>query len=139
MRRLSDEEFAHLLAFRTGLRRFQHWSESQARTVGLTAAQHQLLLAIKGHADTRGPTVGEVADHLLLRHHSAVELANRAETAGYVARHKDDEDARIVRLRLTALGEERIGQLGELHLAELTRLAPLFDQLVDGLEPVSTR
>ena len=32
------------------LRRFLHWSEEQAVAVGLTPAQHQLLLAIRGQA-----------------------------------------------------------------------------------------
>ena len=69
-----------LLEFRTGLRRFLHWSEEQARAAGLTAAQHQLLLAVRGHDG--GPTIGEVAEQLLLRHHSAVELVDRAERPG---------------------------------------------------------
>ena len=54
----ADEEYTKLLAFRTGLRQFLRWSEDQAATVGLTPAQHQLLLAIRGHPDSRGPSVG---------------------------------------------------------------------------------
>jgi hypothetical protein len=41
------EDFRHLLAFRVSLRRFQHWSETQARVAGLTPTQHQLLVAVK--------------------------------------------------------------------------------------------
>ena len=63
---LPDDVYARLLALRTGLRHFERWSESQARAAGLTPAQHQLLLAIRGHGDPRGPTIGEVADYLLL-------------------------------------------------------------------------
>ena len=70
--RLRDADYEDLLSLRTGLRRFLRWSEQQAEAAGLTPAQHQLLLAVRGHADPRGPTVGEVADYLLLRHHSAV-------------------------------------------------------------------
>lgn len=128
------EEYRRLLEFRTGLRRFQRWSEQQARRAGLTHPQHQLLLAVKGHDDPRGPTIGQVADYLLLRHHSAVELVDRAETAGYVVRARDDEDARVVRLRLTALGEERIRALSQLHLDELRRFAPVLGRLVHELE-----
>ena len=69
---LPDATYTRLLALRTGLRLFERWSESQARAAGLTPAQHQLLLAIRGHADPRGPTIGEVADYLLLHHNSAV-------------------------------------------------------------------
>ncbi len=139
VRKLTDREFADLLAFRTGLRRFEHWSEGQARVVGLTHAQHQLLLAIKGHPDERGPTVGDVADYLLLRHHSTVELVNRAASGGLVSRHRDSHDGRVVRLKLTEEGGKRLGQLATLHLDELRRMAPLLDHLVDGIEPVSTR
>ena len=49
---LTPEDFEHLLAFRVSLRRFQHWSEDQARAAGLTHAQHQLLVAVKGHPAT---------------------------------------------------------------------------------------
>jgi len=79
---LTREDFEHLLAFRTSLRRFQRWSEDQAKTAGLTHVQHQLLVAIKGHPDSEPPTVGDLADYLLLRHHSTVELVDRAEAAG---------------------------------------------------------
>jgi hypothetical protein len=75
-------DYASLLAFRTGLRRFLHWSEEQAREAGLTPAQHQLLLAVKGRQGDQPPTVGDLADYLLLRHHSTVELIDRAEAAG---------------------------------------------------------
>ncbi len=131
---LSDADFQHLLAFRTGLRRFQRWSERQAAAVGLTHAQHQLLVAIRGHPDPRGPTIGEVADYLLVRHHSAVELADRAQAAGLVERRPDADDQRVVRLALTPLGQERVAALTALHLEELRRLEPLLHSLVEGLD-----
>jgi DNA-binding MarR family transcriptional regulator len=131
---LSDGQFERLLAFRTGLRRFQRWSERQAAAAGLTPAQHQLLVAVRGHRDHRGPTIGEVAEYLLIRHHSAVELVNRAEAAGLIRRKSDQDDQRIVRLRLTGTGMASVEALSELHLAELARLAPLLDELVAGLD-----
>ncbi|HEY1832443.1 MAG TPA: MarR family transcriptional regulator [Acidimicrobiales bacterium] len=120
---LSQDDYARLLALRTGLRRFQRWSEQQAEVAGLTPAQHQLLLAIRGHADPRGPTIGEAADYLLLRHHSTVELVDRAVRAGLVERRRDDDDHRVVRVSLTELGVERIEVLSAVHLEELARLA----------------
>jgi DNA-binding MarR family transcriptional regulator len=134
MQSLSDNDFSSLLAFRTELRRFNHWSESQARVVGLTHMQHQLLLAVRGHSDDRGPTITEAAEYLYLRHHSAVELVNRAEAGGWVTRNRDPNDARVVRLTLTPKGDQAIDQLAETHLQELRRLAPLLEHLVDGLE-----
>src|SRR5919198_3816810 len=82
----TDEDYRHLLELRTGLRRFLRWSEEQAQAAGVSPAQHQLLLAIRGHPDPRGPTIGDVAEYLLLRHHSAVGLVNRAQAAGLVER-----------------------------------------------------
>ena len=121
---LPDEAYGRLLALRSGLRRFLRWSEQQARAAGLTPAQHQLLLAVRGHPDPRGPTIGEVADYLLLRHHSAIGLVDRAEEAGLVTRTRDEHDQRVVRLGLTTEGAERLEALSALHLEELKRLAP---------------
>jgi DNA-binding MarR family transcriptional regulator len=127
---LTHEDYANLLRFRTALRRFESWSRDQAQQAGLTHAQHQLLLAVKGHDGAEGPTIGEAAEYLNIRHHSAVGLVDRVERAGLLRRAQDSVDARAVRLRLTALGEERIAQLTELHVVELKRLAPVLRHLV---------
>src|ERR687887_1391800 len=98
--RPSDEDYRRLLELRTGLRRFLRWSEQQAESAGVTPAQHQLLLAIRGHPDPRGPTIGDVAGYLLLRHHSVVGLVNRAESAGLIRRGADPDNRSVVRLAL---------------------------------------
>ena len=133
--RLTDADYEDLLTLRTGLRRFLRWSEQQAEEAGLTPAQHQLLLAIRGHSDKRGPTIGEVADYLLLRHHSAVGLIDRADAAGLVVRVRDEEDHRLVRLQLTAKGSKRLEALSALHLEELQRLALRLPSAWRGLMP----
>ena len=130
----SDEEYRRLLELRTGLRRFLRWSEQHARAAGLTPAQHQLLLAIRGHPDERGPTVGDVAAYLLLRHHSAVGLVDRAESAGLVTRRQDADNLSVVRLRLTERGASQLETLSEQHLDELAHLAPTMHALWDTLE-----
>ena len=119
---LEQRDYERLLAFRTGLRRLLNWSGQQAEAAGITPAQHQLLLAVRGHPDPRGPTVGEIAGYLLVRHHSAVELIDRAVAAGLVARRVDNEDARTVRIALTPLGQQRLERLAASHLEELNRL-----------------
>jgi DNA-binding MarR family transcriptional regulator len=125
-------DFEHLLAFRCSLRRFQRWSEDQARAAGLTHVQHQLLVAVKGHPGDEPPTVGDLADYLLLRHHSTVELVDRAEAAGLVRRVTDGRDARLVRVRLTSRGDRILTELSPAHLIELNRLAAVLDELVAG-------
>lgn len=124
------EDFSHLLAFRVSLRRFQRWSEDQAAAVGLTHVQHQLLVAVKGHPGDVAPAIGEIAGYLLLRHHSVVELVNRAEAAGLVRRFPDPEDARVVRVDLTRKGDRLVTELTEAHLAELHTLAASLHDLV---------
>ena len=42
--------------------------------MGLTTAQHQLLVAIKGHPEPEPPAIRELADYLLRQSHSAVGL-----------------------------------------------------------------
>lgn len=133
---LPDATYARLLALRTGLRHFERWSEQQAKAAGLSPAQHQLLLAIRGHGDPRGPTIGEVADYLLLRHHSTVGLVDRADAAGLVTRTRDPEDHRVVRLQLTETGANRLEALSALHLEELQRLALELPGAWQGLAPV---
>jgi DNA-binding MarR family transcriptional regulator len=131
---LDQSDFQHLLALRTGLRQFLNWSELQARAAGITPAQHQLLLAIKGHPDPDGPTVGDVANYLVLRHHSAVGLIDRAVAAGLVTRTPDASNHSSVRLALTLAGLEKLDRLSETHLDELKHLAPAMRSLWDALD-----
>jgi DNA-binding MarR family transcriptional regulator len=128
---LTDADFERLLTFRDGLRRFLRWSEDQARAVGLTGTQHQLLLAVRGHGGP--PSIGEVAEHLLLRHHSVVELVDRAAAAGLVERIGDSEDQRVVRIRLSDAGVHKVEALASAHLEELSRLRTRFASLWDDL------
>jgi DNA-binding MarR family transcriptional regulator len=132
--RIADADYERLLEFRTGLRRFLRWSEEQAQAAGVSPAQHQLLLAIRGHSDSRGPTISDVAEYLLLRHHSAVELVDRAVTAGLVRRRQDRDDHRVVRLQLTARGAEKLRRLTAVTLEELARLSPRLRPVWSGLE-----
>ncbi len=130
---LDDQQYRDLLRFRTALRRFLHWSEQQAAAAGLTAQQHQLLLAIRGHEGAAPPTVGDVADSMLLKHHSLVELVDRAEQAGFVTRTVDTDDRRIVRLEVTGSGLRVLEKLSAAHLQELARLAPAIERVARGL------
>lgn len=132
MHQPTRKDFEHLLAFRSSLRRFQRWSEDQAQAAGLTHVQHQLVVAVKGHPGGDSPTIGDLAGYLLLRHHSTVELVDRAEAAGLVRRVADARDARLVRVRLTAKGDGILNALTPAHLVELHALAAVLDELVAG-------
>jgi len=129
---LSDEQFGRILEFRVALRRFGRFSEEQAARLDMTAAQHQLLLAIRGHGDDRGPTIADVARYLLIRHHSAVGLVDRTQDLGLIERRRDADDQRLVRLVLTPRGHERVNALAQAHLKELRLLAEVLGALLDS-------
>jgi DNA-binding MarR family transcriptional regulator len=131
---MRDADYTTLLRFRSNLRRFLHWSEELARAEGLTPSQHQLLLAIRGHQGADDPTIGEIADHLALQHHSAVGLVDRAERAGLVRRSRDAEDHRVVRVQLAPKGRNLIRRLSEAHLEELRQLRLLAVPRSDGAD-----
>ena len=131
MAKLTDVDYRTLLRFRDGLRRFLRWSETQAVKAGMTPAQHQLLLAIRGHGGERSPTVGELADHLMVRHHSLVQLLDRAASAGLIRREQDPEDHRFVHVVLTDEGAAKLELLAATHMQELSRLLPQLKPLLD--------
>ncbi len=131
--RVTDADYTRLLKLRTRLRKFEHWSAEQAAAMGLTASQHQLLLAVRGHEGQAGPTIGDVADYLLVRHNTAVELVNRTQELGLLDRSRDGADHRVVRLTLTDEGRKRLNALSADHIEELARLAEVVDELFHTL------
>lgn len=131
--RVSERDYARLLAIRTRLRAFEHWSAQRAADSGLTASQHQLLLAVRGHGEDAGPTIGQVAEYLMIRHNTAVELVDRTQDLGLLERRRDPDDHRAVRLALTNLGHERLEALSEAHIEELARLRPMIEELLSEL------
>ena len=130
---LTDDDYKKLLAFRTGLRQFLRWSEQSAERLGIPPAQHQLLLAVRGHANKAGPTIGELSGYLLSQQHSVSELVQRASEAGLVERHQDPKDRRISRIQLTKKGGDALELLSAMHLEELSRLASEMSGLWEGL------
>jgi len=124
---LSASEVRRVHAVRSGLREFHRWSRSQLHAAGLTPARHELLLAIKALNSDGGPSISAVAAALAITHHSAVELANHAQTAGQIHRERDPQDGRVVRLTLTAAGEQVLNTLAPHHREELHRLGLLLE------------
>ncbi len=124
MNDLSLEEYRSLADFRYQIRRFLGFSEEQVRAAGMEPQQHQLLLAIKGLPDGAAATIGELAERLHLKHHSTVELVNRLEKLGYVAREGSEQDRRQVMVHLTRSGAGILRQLSIAHHQELEVAGP---------------
>ena len=123
-RKLTNQDFQALAEFRHRIRRFLHFSEQAARKSGLEPKQHQLLLALKGLPADARPRIAKVAERLQIQHHSAVELVDRLESAGFVRRQRGVEDRREVLLYLTRHGEKVLQQLSLDHREELRSQGP---------------
>ena len=119
---LTKQDFEALARFRFGIRRYLRFSEETVRRHGVAPQQYQLMLAIKGFPGRDWAMVRELADGLQLRHHSVVELVNRAQSQRLVYRTTDPDDARAVRVMLTDHGEQLLGRLSALHRDELRRM-----------------
>jgi len=121
---MTDADYRALAAFRHALREFLAFSEKAAAEAGLTAAQHQALLAIRGMPGDGAPSVGELAAWLGVRHHSCVGLVDRLVALRLVAKRPDPSDRRRVSLRLTVRAQHALAELSAVHREELRRRAP---------------
>jgi DNA-binding MarR family transcriptional regulator len=135
-RRPSKRDYRLLSELRYLIRRFLGFSQAAAARAGLTARQHQALLALKGAREDSATTVGYLAERLLIRHQSAVELADRLEEAGLIRRAPDANDRRRVLLALTDKAERRLALLSSSHIAELKRLRPALLDILDQAEKI---
>ena len=131
---VTQQDLERLAQLRNALRRYLAWAEERAREHDLTPAQYQLALAVGTHTDPLGPTLSDLADILLLRHHSVVGLVDRAEAAGLVRRERDDRQQTRVHVTLTPRGSELLATLSDLHLRELAELAPEMRELWGAFE-----
>lgn len=130
---LTDEDYQALAEFRYALRSFLAFSEGKASETGITAQQHQALLAIRAAPDGT-LLVGELAQRLRLKPHSATEHVDRLVKAGLVCRDGSrGADKRQVPIRLTASGAQLLASLSRVHREELRRIKPLLAELIAKL------
>ncbi|MFT3783824.1 MAG: MarR family transcriptional regulator [Nibricoccus sp.] len=133
-RSLRPSHYETLAAIRQALRRFLRFSKEAAREARIPPAQHQALLAIKGHVGSELISITQLAERLDLRHHSAGELVDRLESRKLIRREPSAKDRRRVGLRLTARGEALIEKLSTAHLQELRQLGPDLRRLLKLVE-----
>lgn len=119
---LSREQYVAIAAFRHQLRRFLAFSEAAAAAAGLPAQQHQALLAIVGHAGPEPPTVGALAEHLMVAPHTAAELVSRMAEAGLVTKTPSKADRRKLELVPTPKAASLLARLTQAHFRELETL-----------------
>lgn len=139
--KLNDEDYRRQADFRYAIRRFSAYSERQAHAAGITPQQHLLLLTLRGHPSYPIVTVGDVADRLQIRHHSASLLIERAVQRGLLARGEDPTDRRKALISLTDRGAEILEQITVANRRELQGLdAEVFGlrtSLLRAFDPVA--
>jgi DNA-binding MarR family transcriptional regulator len=125
-RSLVKVDFEALSEFRYQMRRFERFSEDAARAEGVTPLQYLLLLHLKGFPGRHWATVGELAQRLQIKPHSAVALITRCETIELVERRPSSVDRRQVEVHLRERGEQLLRRVAALHRAELKSLEGSF-------------
>lgn len=119
---LSKDVYEFLADFRYRIRKFLRFSESAARSQGLTPKQHQLLLSVKGYPGRDYVTPSELAERLQITHHACVGLIDRCEQLSLVTRRPNPEDGRSVLIEVTDKGLDVLRTLSEIHLEEIKRI-----------------
>src|SRR5215469_9396139 len=130
---LTSADYRALAEFRYQIRRFVAFSENAASLAGIEPQQHQLLLAIQGMPAGHKVRIGDLAERLQIRHHSAVELVGRMEAKELVVRVPGETDRREVYVRLTPRGSRLLRALTMLHREELRRAAPALVSTLRGV------
>lgn len=110
---------AHLAEFRFQLRRFLSFSETESEKLGIAAQQYQLMQVIGALPAGQTASISYLAERMILRHNSTVELVDRAERAGLVRRTSDERDLRKSLIVLTEEGQNILHRLILAHLSEL--------------------
>ncbi len=127
------EQIQALGEFRYCLRRFMSFSEEAAEAAGTSAQQYQLLQVIAGVPNGVTASISYVAERMVLRHNSAVELVGRAERSGLVQRREDATDHRRALVTLTGAGQGVLESLVALHWTELERQGPELMRTLERL------
>jgi DNA-binding MarR family transcriptional regulator len=131
---LSAADYQSLGEFRRAIREFLAFSEDSARGHGVTAQQHQALLAIKAHVGPEPISIGELADTLMIKNHSAVGLVARLVQRGLVSRRPSNLDRRRVLLELMPSGEDVLALISRINIGKLQGAARSLKRLLGLLK-----
>jgi DNA-binding MarR family transcriptional regulator len=121
---VATTKLVELAEFRYRLRRFLSFSETASEAVGISAQQYQVLQVVAAIPAGQESSISYVAERMVVRHNSAVELVDRAEKAGLVRRVADQNDHRRSLVEITSRGAELLSQLVAQHLIEVEAEGP---------------
>ena len=119
MANLDWAKVADLAEFRYQLRRFVSFSEAASEAAGISAQQYQLLQVVATIPAGKESSISYIAERMVVRHNTAVELVDRAEKAGLVRRVADGNDHRRSLVEITPRGNDLLSELVPIHLAEM--------------------
>jgi DNA-binding MarR family transcriptional regulator len=125
--RLATHDYARLAAFRHALRTFLRFSEMAAAAMGLTSRHYQAMLVVRSREEDESVTINDLAQQLIIKHNSAVELVDRLVKQALIARKAASGDRRKVELRLTPRGRQVLSKLASIHRNELQRIGPVLE------------
>jgi DNA-binding MarR family transcriptional regulator len=132
---ITTDEYRALAELRYRIRHFLREGDAVAEAAGLEPQQYLLLLAIRGLPPGEEATIRTLAERLVLKHHSTVELIDRLETHGYVRRSRGRDDRRRVLVSLLPRGERLLEQVARNRIGELRSnghaLVRAIDQLLE--------
>jgi DNA-binding MarR family transcriptional regulator len=123
-----------LAEFRYLLRTFLSFSEVASEREGIQAQQYQLMQVIAALPGGEQASISYIAERMVLRHNSTVELVDRAEKAGLVARRNDPKDLRRSLVVLTPTGEELLRRLVLQHIADVRRVGDDLIRAIQGVQ-----
>ena len=131
--KIATSDYRALAALRYRIRVFLSEGDAAARREGLEPQQYLLLLAVRGLPEGTKATIQVLAERLMLKHNSTVELIDRLETHGYVSRSQSREDRRCILVKLLPRGERLLERVARERLTELRAGGKALSDALDAL------
>jgi DNA-binding MarR family transcriptional regulator len=140
--KIAMSDYRALAALRYRIRLFLSEGDAAARRAGLEPQQYLLLLAVRGLPEGAKATIQVLAQRLMLKHNSTVELIDRLEMHGYLRRSQSRQDRRCILVKLLPRGKQLVERVARERLTELRgggeALSDALDTLL-GRKPNSQR
>ena len=133
MKRISALEYQAMAELRYRVRLFLREGDAAARLAGLEPQQYLLLLAIRGLPAGSAAKIQALADSLLIKHHSAVELVDRLEKRGLVRRTRSRDDRRQVLVSLLPKGQRVLERVVQQRINEVRAGGNQLVRAIDAL------
>jgi len=118
-------------------------AEQLIKSAGLTMAQYNVLRILRG-AEPEGLLCRGISERMISRDPDITRLLDRMESHGWITRHREKEDRRVVKTRITEEGLAALKKLDQpvrdLHKGQFRHMsAPQLKTLAKLLAEVERR